>query len=437
MNREERQERRQNDIKKAIVILVAFLLGITLVAGAIVFAVSKVITSNHGSVKPETETETETQTTEIETEYVADTEEAQAAIAPEEDMLGEQAAELVASMTLEDKVAQMFVITPNALTGYAGVTAAGDTTKESYDSRPVGGIIYMSENLEDATQTATMLDNMQQIAVERTGLPVFTCVDEEGGSVARIASNDAFEVTDVGDMSDIGATGDTQNAYNAGSTIGTYLAELGFNVDFAPVADVLTNENNGVIGDRSFGSDSQLVADMVTAELQGLSEAGVYGTVKHFPGHGDTAEDSHEGSATTEKTLEELMAAELIPFQSAINAGVSFVMVGHISTPNVTDDSTPATLSKTLVTDVLRTQMGYDGIIITDAMNMGAITEKYNSDTAAVLAVEAGVDMILMPADYQKAYDAVLQAVKDGEISEERIDESVTRIVKVKLEMQQ
>lgn len=433
MNREERRERRQNDIKKASIVVVAFLLGIVLLAVAVVFGASKLLSKNGGAEQSEPQTETQT---EIETEYVEVTEELQATIAPEEDTLGEQAAELVAAMTLEDKVAQMFVITPNALTGYSGVTAAGDTTKEAYNSRPVGGIIYMSENLEDPTQTATMLDNMQKIAEERTGLPAFLCVDEEGGSVARIASNDAFGVANVGNMSAIGATGDTQNAYNAGSTIGTYLSELGFNVDFAPVADVLTNENNSVIGDRSFGSDSQLVADMVTAELQGLSEAGIYGTVKHFPGHGATTEDSHKGTATTEKTLEEMMAAELIPFQSAVNSGVSFIMVGHISAPNVTGDSIPATLSGNIVTDLLRSQMGYNGIIITDAMNMGAITEKYNSDTAAVMAVEAGVDIILMPADYQKAYDAVLQAVKDGQITEERINESVTRIVKTKLQMQ-
>lgn len=431
MNREERRERRQDDIKKASVVVVAFLLCIVLLVVGVVFGVSRILPKNRGAEQPETETQTES-----ETEYVAVTEEVQATVAPVEDTYGQQAAEIVANMTIEDKVAQMFVITPNALTGYSGVTAAGDTTKEAYNSRPVGGIIYMSENLEDPTQTATMLDNMQKIAEERTGLPAFLCVDEEGGSVARIASNDAFGVANVGNMSAIGATGDTQNAYNAGSTIGTYLSELGFNVDFAPVADVLTNENNSVIGDRSFGSDSQLVADMVTAELQGLSDAGIYGTVKHFPGHGATTEDSHKGTATTEKTLEEMMAAELIPFQSAVNSGVSFIMVGHISAPNVTGDSIPATLSGNIVTDLLRSQMGYNGIIITDAMNMGAITEKYNSDTAAVMAVEAGVDIILMPADYQKAYDAVLQAVKDGEITEERINESVTRIVKAKLQMQ-
>ena len=295
----------------------------------------------------------------------------------------------------------------------------------------------MADNLTDPEQTTTMLSNMQEIARERAGLPVFLCVDEEGGSVARIAGNDAFGVTDVGNMSDIGASGDVQNAYNAGSTIGSYLAALGFNVDFAPVADVLTNPDNQVLGQRSFGSDAQTVAGMVTSELQGLSAAGVYGTVKHFPGHGGTSGDSHDGAVSTDKTLEELMAEELVPFQSAIDGGVNFVMVGHISAPNVTGDNAPATLSKVLITDVLRGQMGYNGIVITDAMNMEAITGFYNSDKAAVLAVTAGADMILMPADYNTAYTGILNAVNDGTITEERINESVTRIVKAKLAMGQ
>lgn len=433
MNREERRERRQNDTKKAAIIVICLLLVITVIGAVGIFAVSKLITNKSANeTLPKTEGETEIKT---ETQQSAVTEQAQ--VQPQVDVYEQQAVELVSGMSLEDKVAQMFVITPNALTGYPSVTAAGETTKEAYTGSPVGGIIYMADNLVDKEQTTTMLSNMQTIAVERTGLPVFLCVDEEGGSVARIASNEAFGVTDVGNMSDIGATGDTQNAQNAGKIIGMYLAELGFNVDFAPVADVLTNENNTIIGKRAFGSDSQVVANMVSAELEGLAEAGIYGTVKHFPGHGDTDGDSHEEAAVTEKTLEELMAGELLPFQSAINNGVSFVMVGHISAPNVTGETTPASLSRMLVTDVLRTQMGYNGIVITDAMNMDAITKKYNSDNAAVMAVEAGVDMILMPADYQKGYEAILQAVKDGKITEERINESVTRIVKVKLQMQQ
>ena len=433
MNQEERRQRRQKDTKSAVIVCVIVVLILLVLAAGGVFLVGRLLPKgggqNAGTDGTElaggggggTEEVTEQPQTEVQTDPVE-----------------EQAAQLVSQMTLEDKIAQMFVITPNALTGYAsGVTAAGDTTKEAYQSRPVGGIVYMTDNLTDPEQTTTMLSNMQEIARERTGLPVFLCVDEEGGSVARIAGNNAFGVTDVGNMSDIGASGDVQNAYNAGSTIGSYLAALGFNVDFAPVADVLTNPDNQVIGQRSFGSDAQTVAGMVTSELQGLSAAGVYGTVKHFPGHGSTSGDSHDGAVSTDKTLEELMAEELVPFQSAIDGGVNFVMVGHISAPNVTGDNAPATLSKVLITDVLRGQMGYNGIVITDAMNMEAITGFYNSDKAAVLAVTAGADMILMPADYNTAYTGILNAVNDGTIAEERINESVTRIVKAKLAMGQ
>ena len=433
MNQEERRQRRQKDTKSAVIVCVIVVLILLVLAAGGVFLVGRLLPKGDGQ-------NAGTDGTELPGENVAVTEEVteQPQTEVQTDPVEEQAAQLVSQMTLEDKIAQMFVITPNALTGYAsGVTAAGDTTKEAYQSRPVGGIVYMADNLTDPEQTTTMLSNMQEIARERTGLPVFLCVDEEGGSVARIAGNDAFGVTDVGNMSDIGASGDVQNAYNAGSTIGSYLAALGFNVDFAPVADVLTNPDNQVIGQRSFGSDAQTVVGMVTSELQGLSAAGVYGMVKHFPGHGGTSGDSHDGAVSTDKTLEELMAEELVPFQSAIDGGVNFVMVGHISAPNVTGDNAPATLSKVLITDVLRGQMGYNGIVITDAMNMEAITGFYNSDKAAVLAVTAGADMILMPADYNTAYTGILNAVNDGTITEERINESVTRIVKAKLAMGQ
>ena len=354
---------------------------------------------------------------------------------PAVDPLDEQASQLVSGMSLEDKVAQMFVITPEALTGYASVTAAGDTTKAAYESRPVGGLIYMADNLLSTEQTTEMLTNMQNIAMERTGLPVFLSVDEEGGTVARVAKNDAFGVTDVGNMSDVGATGDSQNAYNAGSTIGTYLNTLGFNMDFAPVADVLTNPDNTVIKDRSFGSDSQLVADMVCAEMQGLNEHQILSVVKHFPGQGATAGDSHDGAVSTDKSLDDLLANELVPFQQAVNNGASFVMVGHISAPAVTGDDTPASLSSVMVTDVLRNQLGFHGVVITDAMNMGAVTGTYSSADAAVTAIQAGVDMILMPEDFQSAYQGVMDAVAGGTITEDRINESVARIIKVKLTM--
>ena len=430
MNQEERRQRRQDDFKHAAVVVTVFILVLMVVLAGAAVAVHKFLPKSN-----KTDKTTET----LSTETLNDSRNMQnpgEATEPAVDPLDEQASQLVSGMSLEDKVAQMFVITPEALTGYASVTAAGDTTKAAYESRPVGGLIYMADNLLSTEQTTEMLTNMQNIAMERTGLPVFLSVDEEGGTVARVAKNDAFGVTDVGNMSDIGATGDAQNAYNVGVTIGTYLKQLGFNVDYAPVADVLTNPDNTVIGTRSFGSDASVVADMVTKELEGLSSQGVFGVVKHFPGHGGVSGDSHDGAVTLDKSLEELMQTEFVPFQKAVENGVSFVMVGHISVPQVVGDNTPASLSQMMVSNVLREQLGYQGIVITDAMNMGAITGSYTADQAAVMAVNAGVDMILMPQDYETAYNGLLQAVQDGTITEDRINESVTRIVKVKLQMQ-
>lgn len=431
MNREERREKRQRDTKKAVISFIVFLMVIALLVAGVVFAVTTFL------LKDKEEPVQQAQNGEIEQQVDTEQAEVETSDTAVEDPLVQQARDYVAGMSLEDKIAQMFIITPDELTGVPGATAAGDATKEAYNSSPVGGIIYMSDNLKDAEQTTTMLTKMQEISMERTGLPIFLSVDEEGGSVTRIAGKSGFDASDVGDMSAVGATGDAQNAYNAGSVIGSYLKELGFNMDFAPVADVLTNSENTVIGDRAFGSDSQLVADMVTSELKGLSDQGIYGVVKHFPGHGNTSEDSHDGAAVSEKVIEELRAVEFVPFQRAIDSGVSFIMVGHISLPNVTGDNTPASLSGQVMTDILRTEMGYQGVVITDAMNMKAITENYTADQAAVMAVSAGADIILMPQDYETAYQGLLDAVNNGTITEERINESLVRIVRAKLAMNQ
>ena len=431
MDKEERRLKRQNDTKKAVAVVAVFLVILAAVIGAAVFAVVKFMPKNSRPAAPEVDSTEVTESTES-SEISVNTEKPEAVITPET----QQAVDFVAGMTLEQKIAQMFVITPEALTGYPNVTAAGDTTKTCYQQKPVGGIIYMEENLLGSEQTTKMLTDMQAIAEETTGLPAFLSVDEEGGTVTRIAKNEAFGVNDVGNMSEIGASGDTSKAGQAGVTLGTYLKALGFNVDFAPVADVLTNPDNTVIGTRSFGSDPQTVADMVSAELQGLQSQGVYGVVKHFPGHGGTAGDSHEAAVTLDKGIEDLMATELVPFERAVQDGVSFVMVGHISVPSVVGDDTPASLSQMMVSSVLREQLGYDGIVITDALNMGAVTGNYSSDQAAVLAVNAGVDMLLMPQDYEAADNGLLGAVQEGTISEERIDESVVRIVRVKLSLE-
>ena len=369
--------------------------------------------------------ETETQSGEQETETSA-TVEAETARAVEE---------ALASLTLEEKVAQMFVVLPESLTGADNVTTAGQTTREAFAGIPVGGLIYMKKNLISPEQVKEMLSNTQSYSMERIGLPAFLAVDEEGGTVARIGGRREFGTPVIENMSEVGALGDLGRAKEIGVTIGGYLSELGFDLDFAPDADVWSNPQNEVVRYRSFGSDPEIVSDMSQAVLAGLQEYGVYGCLKHFPGHGGTEGDTHAGYACTDKTLEELLACDLVPFQRGIDNGVKFIMVRHISAPNVTGDETPASLSKVLVTEVLREQMGYDGIVITDALDMGAIAQNYSSGEAAVLSIQAGVDMLLMPKNFSEAYQGVLAAVEDGTISETRIDQSVERILRVKLGM--
>lgn len=336
------------------------------------------------------------------------------------------------SMTLEEKIAQMFIITPEALTGVSPVTETGDITKSSFEQYPVGGLIYFQGNLISREQTVRMLGEIQKISEERTGLPVFLAVDEEGGMVSRLYGRGITDIPYIEDMYTIGASGDPEQAYNAGSTIGTYLKNLGFNVDFAPVADVFSNLSNTVIGNRSFGNDAELVSEMVGMAVKGLQDTGIRATLKHFPGHGDTAEDSHSGYASSYKSLEQLEMCEFLPFRSGMQAGADFIMAGHISLPNILGDQTPASLSYKMLTEILRDKFGFDGIIITDALNMGAITNYYSSGEAAVSAVEAGADILLMPENFEDAYNGMLNAVYDGRISEERINKSVIRILMVK-----
>ncbi|WP_169304523.1 glycoside hydrolase family 3 protein [Slackia heliotrinireducens] len=347
--------------------------------------------------------------------------------------LDDEITEEIAGWNIEQKVAQLFFVRPESFTGMGQVTAAGDTSRTAYGTYPVGGICYFAENLVDPAQTTEMLTNMAQIGVDTIGHAPFLAVDEEGGTVTRIASNPAFGVTDVGDMAAIGDTGDVSQAKSAAQAIAGYLKPLGFNMDFAPCCDI-ANVEGGVMAQRSFGSDPELVSDMVEAQIEGFVESGMLCSAKHFPGIGAAIGDSHDGSISIGSTLEELQATELVPFQRAVQVGVPFVMVGHLSVPNVTGDDTPASISKVMVTDVLRDQLQYDGIVVTDSLEMGAVTAY--GDAGAVMALQAGCDMVLMPLDFAAAYNAVLAAVSDGTLSEERIDESLTRILRVKMTME-
>ena len=325
----------------------------------------------------------------------------------EEEKLDAKVQDLIAGMSLEEKVAQMFFVTPENLTGVDAATQAGETTRQALTQYPVGGLIYFSKNIYDEEQLTTMIRNYQSYSE----IPLFIGVDEEGGSlVARIANHPNFDVEKFPDMAEIGATGDPSRAYEVGSTIASYLKDYGFNLDFAPDADVLTNPNNTAIGVRSFGSDPDMTVQMVEQAVKGFQDHQVSAVIKHFPGHGGTTTDSHNGAAIVDRSLEEL----------------------HLQVPQVISDDTPASLSSEMITDVLRNELGYDGIVITDSLSMGAITTYYTSADAAVKCIQAGGDMLLMPYSFTEAYQGVLDAVNSGEISEERIKESVTRILKVK-----
>ena len=345
----------------------------------------------------------------------------------EEDYLGGLVDSYIAEIPLEDKVAGLFIVTPEALTGVSTAIQAGEGTQSALNEYAVGGLVYFDKNIEDEEQLKTMLSS----TVSMSSYPLFLAVDEEGGSVSRVA-NSSIEVIHVGDMASIGESGDTSQAYEAGLTIGAYLKGLGFNLDLAPVADV-ADSDGGELGDRVFGSDAQMVGEMVANMVDGIEGTGVSSCLKHFPGIGDVDGDTHDGRAEKTKTLDEMRNSDFIPFKAGIDAGVDFVMVSHVTVSSV-DDAVPASLSKTIVTDILRNELGFQGVIITDALDMGAITEYYTSGEAAVQAIAAGVDVLLMPEDFYEAYDAVLAAVQEGSISEERIDESLKRIYRVKWE---
>ena len=314
----------------------------------------------------------------------------------------------LASMTLREKVGQLFAVRPEALDfeQRSGGMKLTCSMREHLRSYPVGGIVLFATNISSQSQMTALIRDFQRSA----GNSLLVAVDEEGGPVARLANSSAFDLPKFPSASAIGTTGDPEQARTMGRTIGGYLKHYGFNLDLAPVADVNSNPLNPVIGRRAFSSDPDVTAGMVRAAVQGFHEAGMLCTLKHFPGHGDTAEDSHVGIAV----------------------GADVVMAAHITTPNATEDGLPASLSYTILTERLRGELGFTGVICTDGLGMKAITDHYSPAEAAIAALDAGADLLLLPADLQEAFDGVVAAVESGRISEERLDESVRRILTLK-----
>lgn len=334
---------------------------------------------------------------------------------------------ILSDMTLDEKICQMMLVTPEGITLTGAVTQAGEATRVALEKYPVGGIIYFSQNLKSREQ----IINMIQATQSYSSIPLFIGVDEEGGRVARIGSKSVLGTTKIKPMKHV--TTDAE-AYEIGKTLGRDLSGLMFNLDFAPVADVIVYEKNSEIGDRSFGSDAWVVGEMVKSVVLGMESENVSSVLKHFPGHGSTKTNSHTGYSESTRTIEELRGCEFLPFKKGIEAGCDFVMVSHMTLVNATQEKLPSSLSHEVITGFLKGELGFEGIVITDALNMGAIAKEYANGQAAVYAIKAGADMLLMPPSVEDAKTAVMSAVLSGEITEERINESVEKILKIKIE---
>lgn len=342
---------------------------------------------------------------------------------PTPDPVLTRAEELLAGMSLREKLCQLMIVRPEVLTGESPVTAAGETTRLALEQYPVGGLIYSVDNLVTQEQTREIIENTQSYSK----IPLIISADEEGGNVGRLMYK--LGTTFIHSMYSYKDMGE-DTAYQNALTIGTDMVSCLFNTDFAPVADVWTNPANTVIGDRAYSDEFGQASELVAAAVRGFTESGVICCVKHFPGHGDTSTDTHEGAAVVDKSLEELRAGEFLPFEAGIEAGVDMVMVGHITVTAVDDE--PATISHEVITGLLREELGWDGVVVTDSLDMGALAG-YEIGEVCVKYLEAGGDIMLGIPDLAAALTALETAVTEGRLTEQRIDESALRVLMLKL----
>ena len=361
---------------------------------------------------------------------------------------------MISEMTTQEKLAQMMIVALRSdVSNEKTATEIDRDYAEMLTKYDFGGILLFAGNVVDSAQTVTLIRDSQEAAMKSAGgIPMFICVDQEGGSVNRVP----FGTTGSGNMA-LAATGDTSLTEESAKMLGDEIRALGFNMDFAPVSDVNSNPANPIIGVRSFSDDPELVAEHVTAFIKGMDSAKISTALKHFPGHGNVGEDSHTHLPCSDFSLEEIKACDLIPFQAGIDAGSDMIMTAHIQFPKIEkktyvsikdgeEITLPATLSRTIITGLLREQMGYNGIVITDAMEMDAIAAHFDPLDAAVMAINADVDILLCPVelykdgevntfpDVDKYMEGLLARVEAGDIREEELDNSVYRILKLKKE---
>ncbi|MBC9716977.1 glycoside hydrolase family 3 C-terminal domain-containing protein [Streptomyces sp. TRM66268-LWL] len=365
---------------------------------------------------------------------------AQAADAQPADSRDRELRRIIGRMSLEEKVGQLFVSRVYGETATNPAQADIDLNLAQLGVRDaaeliakyhVGGIIYFgwAHNVREPHQIADLSNGIQKVALQQaTPVPMLISTDQEHGIVCRVGK----PATLMPGAMALGASGSRADARRAARIAGRELAALGIRQNYAPVADVNVNPGNIVIGVRSFGADPAAVARMVTAQVDGYEGAGIAATAKHFPGHGDTTDDSHYALPYIHHTREEFERLDLPPFEAAVRAGIDSIMTAHIVVPALDPNEDPATLSRPILTGVLREQLGYDGVVVTDSLGMAGVRTKYGDDRVPVLALKAGVDQLLNPPSLEVAWNAVFNAVRGGELTEERLDESILRVLRLK-----
>ena len=325
------------------------------------------------------------------------------------------------SMTLEEKIGQMLMV-------FDYSTTVDEELLNKLNTIKPGGFILFSENFESYEQTQHLIEDIKSTS----NIPMFISIDQEGGRVQRLKKLSDVEITAIPSMYNLGLTNNEELAFNVGRVVGEELRVFNINMNFAPVLDIYSNPENTTIGDRAFGTNSYLVSKMALSFAQGQESTGIISVYKHFPGHGDTLEDSHDTLPVITKTKEELIELELKPFIDAINNGADMIMVGHLAVPDITSDNTPASLSKEIVTGLLKEELGYKGLVVTDALNMGALTNNYTEEEIYINAINAGVDILLMPDFDSETIEIIVNAISSGTIAMEEINDSVEKILELK-----
>ena len=476
LSREEiRKKRRQKERKRALLVLGGVAVAVCLVLGIGIAALVHTISSNHAQkqeaakqamlkqqaaeketaaalaeAKKEEELaaqkaeETETaeaeptdapEETDAASDEVTDTDSTAAAASDQADedspedaeaVLEEMVASQIAGMSIEQKAAALFFVTPEQLLGIeTPVTEVGSSISEKLNQYPVGGIVLKEGNITSAEGLSEMVSNLQVF----TQNSLFIGISDEGGEDSPFITSGISENVIASQKETAESLGNT-GAYSAGISLGSELKQFGFNVDFAPLADVSLKDGS-IAEQKGFGKDAATNAELARNVVKGLTDQSIFAGVKYFPGYGDATQEGNSGQIISQRTRDDLKE-EYAPYQEAIDAGAKFLMISHVSLPKIRGDKRPASLSPEIITDIVREEWGYDGIVITDYMDKSCIYQKYTYAEAAVGAIEAGADMILSTKNFAKSYNGILDAVKKGQLTEERIDQSLTRIYKVK-----